>query len=197
VKTGGESGGPASPRGGSGVTIWFTGLPCSGKTTLAQALAERLKEHGSCVEVLDGDAVRAEFSPELSFSKTDREINVRRIALLCGLLNRHGIVAIAAVISPYAAGRREARRLIESRGAAFVEIHCQCALEELRRRDVKGLYRRAERGEVPLFTGISDPYETPVAPEIRLATDVRSVEDCLAEILARLRGRLGITSEGH
>jgi len=124
-------------------------------------------------------------------------MNVRRIALLCELLNRHGVIAIAAAISPYEAGRRAARRLIERRGGTFLEIHCQCALDELRRRDVKGLYRRAEQGEVPLFTGISDPYEEPLSPEIRLHTDRLSLEECLEAIFASGNGLSGFIRGFH
>jgi len=171
---------------GLGHTIWFTGLPCSGKTTLAQALAGTLRAQGRRVEVLDGDEVRAQFSPELSFSKIDRDINVRRIAQLCMLLNRHGVITIAAAVSPYASLREEARQLIIAEGRIFVEIHCQCPPDELRRRDVKGLYQKADRGEVPFFTGVSDPYQEPIAPEIRLHTDRQSAESCLAEILTFL-----------
>lgn len=175
-------------------TIWFTGLPCSGKTTLAQGLAKCLRARGLRVEVFDGDEVRAQFSPELSFSKADRDINVRRIAHLCTLLNRHEVIAIAAAVSPYASLREEARRAVIAQGGIFVEIHCQCALEELRRRDVKGLYRKADFGEVPCFTGISDPYEEPTAPEIRLHTDRQSMEICLADILTFLDTRISSTN---
>lgn len=165
-----------------GFTIWLTGLSGAGKTTLARELERVLRARGRKVEVLDGDVVRTHLSKGLGFSKEDRDTNVRRIGFVCKLLSRNGVVAIAAAISPYRAVRDEVRREIGD----FVEVYVQCPLDELVRRDVKGLYARALRGELPQFTGVSDPYEEPLQPEVVVQTDRESVQESVARIVARL-----------
>jgi adenylyl-sulfate kinase len=171
----------------TGFTLWFTGMSGSGKSTVSRMLADRLREMGARVEVIDGDVVRTQLCRGLGFSREDREENIRRIGFLCELLSRNGVIAIAAAISPYRAGRDEAR----SRIAKFVEIYMRCPLDILIERDVKGLYRKAIAGEIPQFTGISDPYEPPAAPEVTIDSSVESPEDSVARILCRLE-QLGL-----
>jgi adenylyl-sulfate kinase len=166
-----------------GYVLWFTGLSGAGKSTLAGLVAERLAGAGAAVELLDGDEVRTHLSAGLTFSREDRDTNVRRIGWVAGLLARHGVVAITAAISPYAATRAEARAL----APRFVEVFVDAPLEECARRDVKGLYRRALAGEIPQFTGVSDPYEPPPAPEVHVRTDQQSHEESVEAVLAHLR----------
>jgi adenylylsulfate kinase len=168
-----------------GFTVWFTGLSGAGKSTLSAALAAELRSRGRRVEVLDGDVVRTNLSKGLGFSREDRDTNVRRIAFVCHLLSRNGVVAISAAISPYAATRAEARALIGD----FVEVYVRCPLPELVRRDVKGLYAKALRGEIDHFTGVSDPYEEPEHPEVVVDSSVDSVEDSVRRILRHLEER--------
>jgi adenylyl-sulfate kinase len=165
-----------------GFTVWFTGLPSSGKSTLARMLEGALVGRGQRVEVLDGDEVRLRLSRGLGFSKEDRDENIRRITYVAKLITRCGGVAITCAISPYRALRDEARQEI----GRFVEVYVKCALDVCVDRDVKGLYARALRGEIPAFTGISDPYEAPLAPEVIVETDRESPEASLAKILQRL-----------
>jgi adenylylsulfate kinase len=171
-----------------GFILWLTGLSGAGKSTIAASLRESL-EPLRPVEVLDGDEVRTWLSKGLGFSREDRDENVRRIGHVARLLARHGVAVIAAAISPYASSRGEARRLAEEAGLPFLEVHVSASLDVLIRRDVKGLYRRALAGELPHFTGISDPYEPPVAPEVRVETDAGPVEEGVARVLEALRGR--------
>jgi len=163
--------------------VWFTGLPGSGKSTLAVALRDVLLERGHRVEVLDGDSIRAHVSSDLGFSKEDRDTNNRRVGFIARLLSRNGVVAITATISPYRETRREIRRQQE---APFVEVFVECAVEELVRRDRKGLYAKALSGEISRFTGISDPYERPLNPEVHLHTDEEAVSDSRDRILRDL-----------
>jgi adenylyl-sulfate kinase len=165
-----------------GITIWLTGLPGAGKSTASQMLAERLRALGATVEVLDGDVVRTHFSKGLGFSKADREENVRRIGLRCGALASIGTIAIAAAVSPYRATREEVR----SQLANFVEVYVECPLNVLVERDPKGLYRRALAGEIDHFTGISDPYEPPLAPEVTIHTAQETPEESVGKILQAL-----------
>ncbi len=165
-----------------GFTIWFTGLPCSGKSTLAEKVEEILLERGMKVEVLDGDVVRTNLSKGLGYSKEDRDINIRRIGFVCHLLTRNDVVAIGAAISPYRQIRDENRRLI----GRFVEVFCKCSLEELKKRDVKGMYAKAERGEIKNFTGVSDPYEEPLKPEVIVETDKETEEQSVERIIRTL-----------
>ncbi|MGH8071172.1 MAG: adenylyl-sulfate kinase [Candidatus Entotheonellia bacterium] len=165
-----------------GFTVWFTGLPSSGKSTLARMLEQVLGERGQRVEVLDGDEVRLRLSRGLGFSKEDRDENIRRIAYVAHLVTRCGGVALTCAISPYRALRDEARQEI----GHFIEVYVKCALDVCIDRDVKGLYAKALRGEIAAFTGISDPYEAPLAPEVVVETDRETPEESLAKILQRL-----------
>ena len=165
--------------------MWFTGLSGAGKSTLATALADELVRRGRGVEVLDGDTVRTNLSKGLGFSREDRDTNIRRIAFVCHLLSRNGVAAISAAISPYAEARDQARRLI----GEFVEVHVHCPLPELVRRDVKGLYARALRGEIPHFTGVSDPYEAPEHPDVVVDSSTETVVASLERIVRHLELR--------
>lgn len=166
-----------------GAVLWFTGLSGAGKSTLAEAVGPRLRAAGKAVESLDGDIVRTHLSRGLGFSREDREINVARIAFVAHLLQRNGVFVLVSAISPYRATRDAARALI---APDFVEIHVAPPLEECIRRDVKGLYQRALAGELEQFTGISDPYEPPEAPELQLDTSTMTVEQGVERIVARL-----------
>ena len=162
-----------------GFTIWFTGLPSSGKSTLARMLEAEIEKKGKHVEVLDGDEVRLRLSKGLGFSKEDRDENIRRISYVANVITRCGCVAITCAISPYKSIRQEARSEIGN----FVEIFVKCDVEECIRRDVKGLYKKALSGEIKNFTGISDPYEEPDNPEIIVDTAVESPQESLARII--------------
>lgn len=166
----------------NGFTLWFTGLSGSGKSTLSQALAPALRERGLRVEILDGDEVRTNLSKGLGFSKEDRDTNIRRIGYVCKLLSRNGTVAISAAISPYRAIRDELRAQIPG----FVEVYARCSIEELARRDPKGLYKKALAGEIANFTGVSDPYEEPLQPEVVVDTERESLQESTAKILRSL-----------
>ncbi len=166
----------------NGFTLWFTGMSGAGKSTLAQAVAEELQRRGHRVEVLDGDEVRTNLSKGLGFSKEDRDTNIRRIGYVCKLLARNGVIAISAAISPYREVRDEVRRQHER----FVEVFVKCPLETLVERDVKGLYKKALAGEIPNFTGVSDPYEEPLSPEVVVESHIESVDESLRKLLARL-----------
>lgn len=168
-----------------GWTIWMTGLPSAGKTTTALALAEKLADLGYAVECLDGDELRRHIGSGLGFTREDRMENVRRAVYVCSLLNRHGVNAIVSMVSPYADMRAYAR----SQLPLFLEVHIDCALSECERRDVKGLYAKARRGEIPLFTGISDVYEPPERPELTLHTDRSGVEDNIRLLMEELLAR--------
>ena len=167
-----------------GFVLWFTGLSGAGKSTLSVPLAERLQREGRRVEVLDGDEVRTHLSKGLGFSKEDRDENVRRIGFVCQLLSRNGVAAIAAFISPY----REIRDEVRARIGRFVEVYVECPLETLIERDVKGLYKKALAGEIANFTGVSDPYEPPLNPEVVVRTSDEAPEQSVATIMARLEG---------
>src|SRR5689334_19191228 len=149
-----------TPRRPRGFILWFTGMSGAGKSTLSQRLRELL-EPSYPVELLDGDEVRKYLSRGLGFSRPDREENIRRIAYVARLLGRHGIAVITAAISPYRSSREEARQLAMAAGVTFIEVYAHASLDALVRRDVKGLYKKALAGEIPHFTGISDPYEAP------------------------------------
>jgi adenylyl-sulfate kinase len=172
-----------------GFTLWFTGLSGAGKSTLTDLLNAEFQKRGYKVEVLDGDVVRTNLSKGLGFSKEDRDINIRRIGFVCDLLSRNGVIAISAAISPYEEIRRENRELVESHGVPFVEVYCQCSLDALVERDVKGLYKKALAGEIQNFTGVSDPYEAPANPEVQVNTDSESVETSLQRILDYLQSK--------
>ncbi|HEY3267243.1 MAG TPA: adenylyl-sulfate kinase [Armatimonadota bacterium] len=168
-----------------GFTVWFTGLSGAGKSTIAERLEKELEARGRAVEVLDGDVVRTHLSKGLGFSEEDRNTNIRRIAFVAKLVTRHGGAVLTAAISPYRAIRDEARQDISAVGG-FVEVFVDCPLEELVRRDVKGLYEKAIRGEIKNFTGVSDPYEAPERPEVVVRTAEESVEESTNKILAVL-----------
>ena len=170
----------------AGLTIWLTGLSGAGKTTLAERLTPELERRGHRVESLDGDVVRTHLSKGLGFTREDRDENIRRIAWVAALGTRHGATMLVSAISPYTEGRREARDQI----GQFVEVYVKCSLDELIERDPKGLYARALAGEIKNFTGVNDPYEAPVSPEIVVETDMESVEQSAAKILDSL-ARLG------
>lgn len=173
----------SAPAAERGLTLWLTGLPCSGKSTLSARLAPILREHGHPVEVLDGDVVRQDLCKGLGFSREDRDTNVRRIGFVAHLLTRNGVTVIVAAVSPYAAVRQEVRARI----GRFVEVYVECPLEECERRDVKGMYQKARAGLIPAFTGVDDPYEPPSAPEVTVRTREEGVEHSVTKIVARLR----------
>ena len=166
-----------------GFTIWFTGLSGSGKSTLSRRVESELRRRGiQKVEVLDGDVIRTNLSRGLGFTKEDREANIRRIGFVCGLLSRNGVVAIAAAISPYREVRDQNRKEITD----FVEVYCKCPVQVCIERDVKGLYRKALAGEIKNYTGIDDPYEEPLNPEVILETDRETAEESVGKIMTRL-----------
>jgi len=165
-----------------GFTLWFTGLSGAGKTTLAHIVEKEIRGRGLKVELLDGDVVRTNLSKGLGFSKEDRDTNIRRIGFVCRLLTRNGVVAIGSAISPYRAIRDELRRDIGD----FVEVYVECPLETLVERDVKGLYKKALAGEIKEFTGVSDPYEPPLNPEVVVHSAAETVEESAAKIIRKL-----------
>ncbi len=165
-----------------GFCLWFTGLSGSGKSTLSRMLEPELRKRGCKVEILDGDEVRENLSKGLGFSKEDRDTNIRRIGYVAKLLSRNGAIVMTAAISPYAEVRRQCRGMMGS----FVEVYAECSIEELTRRDVKGLYAKALSGEIKNFTGISDPYEVPEHAEITVNSESQDPEESLKEILGYL-----------
>ena len=167
---------------GRGFTLWLTGLSGAGKSTLATAVADELRRGGVRVETLDGDEVRQNLSKGLGFSREDRDTNIRRIGYVAKLLTRNGVVVISAAISPYRAVRNDVRREI----GAFVEVHVKASLEECIRRDTKGLYARALAGEIAQFTGVSDPYEEPLTPELVIDTEREDVATSATRVIDRL-----------
>src|SRR3954463_885932 len=169
-----------------GFTLWFTGLSGAGKTTISEIVEQKLRERGSRVEVLDGDIVRENLSKGLGFSKEDRDTNIRRIAFVADLLSRNGVPVITAAISPYREIRDEARELM---GDRFIEVFVKASVEVCAERDVKGLYEKAFKGEIKEFTGVSDPYEPPLSPELTLDTEHDSAEEDAAKILSLLEQR--------
>ncbi|MCA8911383.1 MAG: adenylyl-sulfate kinase [Planctomycetes bacterium] len=175
-----------------GFTVWFTGLSGAGKSTLAEALSERLKAIEAAHEILDGDVVRTNLSKGLGFSKEDRDTNIRRIGFVANLLTSHGVPVITAAISPYRAIRDEIRKLIGD--DKFVEVHVHAPVEVLIERDTKGLYKKAIAGEIKEFTGISDPYEEPEDPHVKVHTHEQTIEESLDEIWKHLVER-GLVKE--
>jgi|SRR5690242_18302831 adenylyl-sulfate kinase len=175
-----------------GFTLWFTGLSGAGKSTLANLAAEKLRARDRRVEVLDGDEVRTNLSRGLGFSKEDRDINIRRIGYVANLLARNGVIAISAAISPYRTVRDEVRHQHNK----FMEVYVKCPLQTLVERDVKGLYRKALNGEISNFTGVSDPYEEPLNPELVIETDRESSEESLAKLIAALESLNYISRNG-
>lgn len=166
-----------------GFTIWFTGLPCSGKTTLATLLYNYFLQQGiSAVELLDGDVVRQYLTRGLGFTKQDRDENIKRIGWLSRMLNKHGVNAIVAAISPYREVREEQRKLSEN----FFEVYVNCPVEICEQRDVKGMYKKARQGLIKHFTGVDDPYEEPLNPDLTIETDKLNVEDSFKLLLNAL-----------
>ena len=168
-----------------GFTIWFTGLSGAGKSTITARLVEEFGRRGVGHEVLDGDVVRTNLSKGLGFSKEDRDTNIRRIGWVAATLTKHGVGVICAAISPYRAIRDEVRASVEAHGT-FLEVYAKCPIPVLSERDPKGLYRKAIAGEIKNFTGVSDPYEEPLRPEVVCETDRETVEESAGRILRRL-----------
>jgi adenylyl-sulfate kinase len=169
----------------SGFTVWLTGMSGAGKSSTSKLLEKYLRDRGANVEVLDGDVVRTFLSKGLGFSKEDRDENIRRIGFVCELLSRNGVIAIAAVISPYRAAREKVRERIPN----FIEVYLECPLEVLVERDSKGLYKAALSGQIAHFTGISDPYEPPLNPEVTIHSAEETPEQGVEKILAALRNK--------
>jgi adenylyl-sulfate kinase len=168
-----------------GVTVFLTGLSGAGKSTIADALVAQLEAEGRTVTVLDGDVVRTHLSSELDFSKEHRDLNIRRIGWVAGEVVRHGGTVVVAAIAPYDAAREDARALVEKHGR-FVLVHLDTPLEICEQRDVKGLYAKARSGEIPVFTGVSDPYEPPSRAELTIDTSVTPLEESVARIRAAI-----------
>jgi adenylylsulfate kinase len=171
----------------SGLVVWFTGLSGAGKSTIAEIVGRELETGGAAVEYLDGDVVRTRLSKGLGFSKEDRDTNIERIGWVASRLARHGATVLVSAISPYRETRARARELGEE-FAPFVEVHVATSVEECARRDVKGLYERAFAGELAEFTGVSDPYEAPESPELRVDTEGLAPEASAREVLEYLSG---------
>ncbi|MFG2577457.1 adenylyl-sulfate kinase [Streptomyces sp. NPDC048481] len=172
-----------------GATVWLTGLPSAGKTTLARAVAERLAATGRRAEVLDGDEIRRFLSQELGFTRADRHTNVTRIGFVAQTLASHGVLVLAPVIAPYAASRAAVRERHAAHGTEYLEVHVATPVEVCSVRDVKGLYARQAAGELTGLTGVDDPYEAPEEPDLRLRTEGRSVADTAADLHAFLTER--------
>jgi len=172
-----------------GFILWFTGLSGAGKSTLSERIAGQLRHRGCRVELLDGDEVRAHLSKGLGFSKEDRDTNIRRIGYVARLLARNGVIAITAAISPYRDVRDEVRAAARENGVEFVEVFANASLDALAGRDVKGLYKKALAGEIPHFTGVTDPYEPPLNPEVEARTDSETIEESLSRIVNYLASR--------
>ncbi|WP_069812494.1 adenylyl-sulfate kinase [Streptomyces sp. TP-A0874] len=173
----------------AGATVWLTGLPSAGKTTIAEALAERLRSAGRRVEVLDGDEIRRFLSAGLGFSRADRQVNVERIGFVAQLLAAHGVTVLVPVIAPYADAREAVRKRHQTRDTPYLEVHVATPVEVCAERDVKGLYARQAAGELSGLTGVDDPYEEPVDPDLRLWTQLNDVPECVAAIEGLLTER--------
>ena len=167
-----------------GIVVWFTGLPCSGKTTLADKLRPKLLENNFLVVVLDGDQIRKTLSPDLGFLEQDRKENIRRIGEISKLLVDSHIITIVSVISPLREDRLKVRNIFEP--GQFIEVYVDCPIDECERRDIKGHYKLARRGELPNFTGVSSPYYPPINPEIHLQTHINNPKECTDKIVAYL-----------
>jgi adenylylsulfate kinase len=170
-----------------GLTVWLTGLPSAGKTTLGRNVAEQLLREGEPVELLDGDVLRSKIGRDLGFSRQDREDNLRRICFVADLLARNGVNVVVAAISPYSSLRREFRKQL----SPFLEVFVNAPLLVCEQRDIKGLYRRGRNGEIKGLTGVDDVYERPFAPEVECRTDLETIEESVGKILAAIRTRRG------
>jgi len=175
-----------------GVTVWFTGLSGAGKTTISQVVAKKLKDAGCKLEVLDGDIVRTNLTKGLGFSKEDRDENIRRIGFVSNLLTRNGVIVIVSAISPY----RDIRDEVRGKIGDFVEVFVNAPLATCEERDVKGLYKKARAGEIKQFTGISDPYEAPLKPEIECRTDLEELDESVKKVLQSLE-KLGYITDSN
>ncbi|VVB60477.1 putative adenylyl-sulfate kinase [uncultured archaeon] len=162
-----------------GFTIWFTGLPCCGKTTIADQVALVLKKKKYTVEQLDGDIIRHDVTHDLGFSKKDRDENIKRVTSIAKTLTNKNVVVLASFVSPYRKERRNARKEIKK----FIEVYVRCPVEICMQRDVKGMYKKALEGKIKHFTGVDDPYEEPEHPELILDTDIESVEESVQKVL--------------
>ncbi|MEE1941082.1 adenylyl-sulfate kinase [Streptomyces sp. TRM 70361] len=180
---------PGAGGTGEGATVWLTGLPSAGKTTIAHALAGRLREEGHRVEVLDGDEVREFLSAGLGFSRADRHTNVQRIGFVAELLASNGVKALVPVIAPYADSREAVRKRHQAEGTAYLEVHVATPVEVCSERDVKGLYARQAAGELTGLTGVDDPYEPPADPDLRIEAHTETVQDSAARLYALLAER--------
>jgi adenylylsulfate kinase len=183
-----------SQSGNGGFTAWFTGLSGAGKTTIANIVGPELEERGHLVEYLDGDVVRTHLSKGLGFSKEDRDTNIERIGWVASRLTRHGAAVLVSAISPYEETRRRARAMVEEFGP-FVEVYVQASVDACADRDVKGLYAKAFAGEIREFTGVSDPYEEPSAPEVLVPTEDETPAASAERVLATLE-ELGLVASG-
>ena len=170
-------------RNERGFTVWFTGLPCSGKSTIADALAKELRVKGLKVERLDADVIRQHLWKELGYSKEDRDENIRRATFLAKLLTRNGIAVLTSFISPYRELRVYARKEIGD----FAEVYVKCPVEVCMERDTRGMYKKALAGEIQNFTGVSDPYEEPLYPEVLIESDKEPIKESVAKVVAKLR----------
>ena len=179
-------------RQAQGFTVWFTGLSGAGKTTISEIVVRQLRDRGLKVEGLDGDVVRTHLSAGLGFSREDRDVNIRRIGWVCELLNRNDVVAVVAAISPY----RETRDEVRSRIGRFMEVYLEASIDVLAARDPKGLYQKAQAGELTGFTGVDDPYEPPVSAEVTCHTDGRETPDQSATNVMRKLEELGYIPAG-
>ncbi|MFD6287895.1 adenylyl-sulfate kinase [Streptomyces sp. NPDC060205] len=173
----------------TGATVWLTGLPSAGKTTIAYELATRLREEGHRVEVLDGDEIRTFLTAGLGFSREDRHTNVQRIGFLADLLSRNGVTTLVPVIAPYADSREAVRKRHQASGAAYLEVHVATPVEVCSERDVKGLYAKQAAGEISGLTGVDDPYEAPESPDLRIESHTQSVQESAAALHALLAER--------
>ena len=165
-----------------GVTVWFTGLPSSGKSTIARVLERSFRQWGLKNELLDGDVIRTNLSKGLGFSREDRDANIKRIGFVAHLLTRNDVIAIASAISPFREARDDNRKLIGN----FVEVYVKCSVDECEKRDVKGLFKKARAGEIKGFTGVDDPYEEPIHPEVVCETESQSPEESAAKVIEKL-----------
>ena len=172
----------------NGLVLFFTGLSGSGKSTLSSALTQHLETNGTTITLLDGDVIRTHLSSELGFSREHRSINVQRVGYVASEIARHGGICICALIAPYADDRTAVRKMVEKTGATFIEIAVSTPLEVCEARDPKKLYARARAGEILKFTGISDPYEPPVKPELNIDTSMMSLSEAISKIQKHLRG---------
>ena len=175
-----------------GATLWFTGLPSSGKSTIAHEVHQQLYDRGHAVELLDGAEVRESLSRRLSFSPADREEHIRRIGYVAKLLSRNGIIAICAAVSPYRATRDEVRRNVTN----FLEVYVECPVDVAERRDTDVMYARARRGEIEEFTGVNAPYEAPLSPEVHIHADKETVADSAWKVLRTLE-MVGVIPSGN